>query len=129
VQFDGGDGAMKLLSRQRCSDRGSATIIGAAVGLAVLSIGVVVAKSATDAVARAEARSAADLAALAGAGWARAGQSVACARAREFASANRAVMVSCVLDGLDIELSVEVKGIRAVARAGPVRGAGGPDAA
>lgn len=120
---------MKLLLLQRRSDRGSATIVGAAAGLAVLFIGLVVAKSATDAVARAEARSAADLAALAGAGWARAGQSVACARAREFASANRAVMISCVLRGLDLEITVEVKGIRAVARAGPVRGAGGADAA
>jgi len=114
---------------RRRSDRGSATIVGAAAGLAVLFAGLVVAKSATDLISRAEARSAADLAALAGARWARAGQSVACARAREFATANHAVMVSCVLEGLDLEITVEVKGIRAVARAGPVRGAGGPDAA
>ena len=95
----------------------------------MLFTGLVVAKSAADAVWRAEARNAADLAALAGAGWARAGQSVACARAREFATANHAVMVSCALEGLDLELTVEVKGIRAVARAGPVRGVGGSDAA
>lgn len=123
---------MKLPSPQgkaRRPDRGSATILGAAAGLAVLFIGLVVAKSAADAVWRAEARSAADLAALAGAAWARAGQSVACARAREFATANHAVMASCVLAGLDLEVTVEVNGIRAVARAGPVRGMGGLDAA
>jgi secretion/DNA translocation related TadE-like protein len=111
------------------SDRGSATIVGLAVGVAVLFTGLAVVKSAADVISRAKARSAADLAALAGAGWARAGQDVACARAAEFATANNAVMVSCVLEGLDLELAVEVKGVRAVARAGPVRGAGGQDAA
>lgn len=123
---------MKLLSPPggtRRSDRGSATVLGAAVGLAVLFTGLVVAESAAAAVWRADARNAADLAALAGAGWARAGQSVACARAGVFAGANHSVMVSCVLEGLDVQLIVEVNGFRAVARAGPVRGVGGSDAA
>jgi secretion/DNA translocation related TadE-like protein len=94
----------------------------------VLFTGLILAKSATEVVWRAKARSAADLSALAGASWARAGQGVACARAAEFAIANHAVLVRCSLEGLDLEITVEVKGIRAVAKAGPVRGVGGPDA-
>jgi len=113
----------------RPSDRGSATIYGAATGLAVTLAGLTIAMSATFLISRAEARSAADLSALAAAGWARAGQDVACARAAEFAADNHAVLVSCVVEGLDVSLTVEVKGIRAMARAGPVRtGAGGPHA-
>jgi secretion/DNA translocation related TadE-like protein len=111
-------------------DQGSATIYGAATGLAVTLAGLAIAMSAAFLISRAEARSAADLAALAGAGWARAGQEVACARAAEFAADNHAVLVSCIVDGLDVSITVEVEGIRAVARAGPVRaGTGGPDAA
>lgn len=111
------------------TDRGSVSIIGVAAGLVVVIAGSSIALSSAYAISRAEARSAADLAALAGAGWTRAGQSVACARAGETASANHAVMISCVVEGLDIELTVEVKGVRAVARAGPIRMAGGSDAA
>jgi secretion/DNA translocation related TadE-like protein len=111
------------------TDGGAVSIIGVAAGLVVLIAGSSMALFSVYAIARAEARSAADLAALAGAGWTRAGQRVACARAGEMASANHAVMVSCVVEGLDIELTVDVKGVRAVARAGPVRTAGGSDAA
>lgn len=111
------------------SDRGSASIFGVAAGLTVVLAGSTVALSAAYLVARAEARSAADLAALAGAAWTRAGRNVACARADQIATANHAAMVSCAVDGLDIELTVEVKGVRAVARAGPVRTVGGSHAA
>lgn len=128
MQFDGGDGAMTTLGR-RWSDRGSASIFGVAAGLTVVLAGSTVALSAAYLVARAEARSAADLAALAGAAWTRAGRNVACARADQIATANHAAMVSCAVDGLDIELTVEVKGVRAVARAGPVRTVGGSHAA
>jgi len=102
-------------------------VLGVATGLVVLSSGSWVALYAAYLIPRAEARSAADLAALAGAGWARAGQNVACARAADIVTANHAVMISCRVEGLDVELTVEVKGIRAVARAGPVRTTGGSD--
>jgi secretion/DNA translocation related TadE-like protein len=113
----------------RRSDRGSASILAVAIGLSVLFAGSSLALSFAFLIPRAEARSAADLAALAGARWTRAGKNVACARAADIASANHAVMVSCFVEILDIELTVEVKGIRAVARAGPAREAGGSDAA
>ena len=109
---------------RRRSDRGSASLFGVAAGLMVVLAGSTVALSSTYLIARAEARSAADLAALAGAAWTRAGRNVACARADQIATANHAAMVSCAVDGLDIELAVEVKGVRAVARAGPVRTVG-----
>ncbi|HZM84005.1 MAG TPA: Rv3654c family TadE-like protein [Candidatus Limnocylindrales bacterium] len=110
-------------------DKGSASLFGVSAGIAVVLAGSSIALSAAYLIARAEARSAADLAVLAGARWTRAGQNVACARAEQMVTANHAVTVSCVVEGLDIELTVEVKGVRAVARAGPVRTTGGSDAA
>ncbi|MGH3680628.1 MAG: Rv3654c family TadE-like protein, partial [Natronosporangium sp.] len=76
------------------------------------------------------AQSAADLAALAGAARAVAGQTAACARAGEIVAANGARLSHCRLDGLDLTVTVEVappagaglhRTALATARAGPVR--------
>lgn len=102
-------------------DRGSATLLALAIGSAVMLIAFGVARGSSFLVSRAQARTAADMGALAGSAWARAGEQMACARAELFAADNGAVVVSCSLDGLDLWLTVEVGGVREVARAGPVR--------
>ncbi len=111
-------------------ERGSATVwtvalagVLAAVGLAAVLVGAAV-------VARHRAASAADLAALAAASRAVAGDPAACATAGEVAQANGAALTGCTVGGgAVVEVSVEV-GVRlgplgsrhaaAVARAGPV---------
>lgn len=79
-------------------------------------------------VARHRAQAAADLAALAAANGLAAGPASACARANEIATAMGAMMPSCVVEELDVVVSVAVPvgsrfgGIaRAAARAGPGR--------
>ena len=81
-------------------------------------------------VARHQAAAAADLGALAGARHAFSGEAAACSYAAELVGANHARLTACVLEGLDLVVTVEVdaggpvRGLgtaRAVARAGPVR--------
>ncbi|GID23370.1 apoptosis inhibitor [Paractinoplanes abujensis] len=80
-------------------------------------------------VGRHQARTAADLGALAGGVQAVFGPGTACARAARFVTANDGRLTSCVVEGLDIVVTAEVEvrvafgfGGRAVAtaRAGPV---------
>lgn len=78
-------------------------------------------------VARHRAQAAADLGALAGAAALPQGASVACARARAVVSAMRVRDVECVVQDLDLVVSVEIAvpvagAARAGARAGPVTG-------
>ena len=107
-------------------DRGAATILVLAFGLFLTVAGVVAAGVGSARVGRHQARTAADLVALAGAAKTIFGAEVACARAGQFVAANRGRMSSCVVEGLDIvvraEVDVPVLGRRAVAtaRAGPV---------
>ncbi|ROT34371.1 helicase [Micromonospora sp. HM5-17] len=119
------------LDWSRRPERGSASLWLLAVGLAlvVFSLGAAAVGSAR--VARHQARVAADLGALAGAAHALDGAGAACARAAAIAAANSARVGRCALDGLDLQLTVEVPveplpGLRriatATARAGPVRG-------
>ena len=111
-------------------DRGSASLWVLASGLVVLLLGVGAAHVGTAMIARHRALAAADLGALAGARSAYAGETVACAHAARLVSANRARLVSCVLDGLDVTVTAEVDlagpagrvlTARAVSRAGPIR--------
>lgn len=104
------------------NDRGAASIYAAAVGLTLTLTGLAVAVRGTQLVAAAQARSAADLGALAGAMRAGAGAATACVWAGEVVSANGGVMRSCTVDGLDVLVTAEVRGRTATARAGPVRG-------
>lgn len=91
-------------------DRGQATPLWAIVivlaGLLLIPTGMLM----RTALERAEARSAADATALAGA---LAGE----AEARAIAAANDATVISYVTDGTEVEVTVQVGGMRATARA------------
>jgi secretion/DNA translocation related TadE-like protein len=111
-------------------DRGSATIFVLAFGLFLVAAGMAGAAVGVARVGRHEARTAADLGALAGARRAIEGPGVACAEAGRFVTANDAVMTACELRGLDLVIRVEVTTAagraRAAARAGPVCCGPGP---
>jgi secretion/DNA translocation related TadE-like protein len=116
------------------ADRGSASLWLLAVGLVLVAAGFAGAAIGAARVARHQARVAADFAALAGASQVLAGPDAACARAAELAAANGGRLVSCGVDGLDLQLTVEVavaplpavtRVAPATARAGPVRGSAG----
>jgi secretion/DNA translocation related TadE-like protein len=107
-------------------DRGAATLLVLAFGLFLTVAGVAAAGVGTARVGRHQARTAADLGALAGAAKAVYGPEVACARAGQFVAANHGRMASCVVDGLEIVVRAEVavpglgRHAVATARAGPV---------
>lgn len=105
-------------------DRGAATIYAAMVGLVLVLAGLGVAVRASFLIARAQAQTAADLGALAGAMQVAWGREAACARAGNLAVRNGATVVSCVLDEFDLTLTVRVRGSEATARAGPIRSEG-----
>lgn len=109
-------------------DKGAMTVTTAFVVAAILALTLAVLLLARAAVAGHAARSAADLAALAGAHAVREGGDP-CATASGIASANGAAMPVCTVDGRDVVVRAEVRvglgvfGARsaaAVARAGPV---------
>lgn len=111
-------------------DRGSASVVLLAVGLVLLAAGLAGTAVGAAHVARHQARTAADLGALAGAVRAGSGPVAACARAERIVSANGALMIACDLDGLDLTVTVEVTPVavaglsrpaNATARAGPLR--------
>ncbi|MEU7821428.1 Rv3654c family TadE-like protein [Catellatospora sp. NPDC049133] len=95
------------------------------VGLVFVAAGTVVAVDGAHLVAREQARTAADLGALAGAAAAIEGAAAACERAGRIVAANAATVTACRLDGLDLTLSVQVVtgagAAEATAVAGPVR--------
>lgn len=107
-------------------DAGVSTVFGALmVGLLIVVTGVCVRLGGAT-LARQQAETAADLGALAGAADALRGADVACAGAGRVVAANRGRLVSCVLDGLDVLVQVEVPvpafggAASGRARAGPV---------
>jgi secretion/DNA translocation related TadE-like protein len=113
----------------RPKDRGAASIFVLAIGLVLVAAGVAGAAVGAVRVGRHQARTAADLGALAGAARAVEGPAAACERARELAFANQARLLSCRLDGLEIVIAVQVtvtplpgltRYASAAARAGPV---------
>jgi len=112
-------------------DRGAGSVFVLAVGLALVAGGVAGAAVGAARVGRHEARTAADLGALAGAMRAIEGPEPACARANELVSANGGRMVSCRLEGLEMVVEVVTQATPlpgmtvyagAAARAGPVSG-------
>nr|WP_281260461.1 Rv3654c family TadE-like protein [Pseudosporangium ferrugineum] len=123
---------VKCASRRArfAADRGAASFFVLAVGLAVVSGGVAGAAVGAARVGRHEARTAADLGALAGAMRAIEGERSACARAAELVGANGARLLSCRLEGMEIVVEVAtpvtpLPGLTlratAAARAGPAR--------
>jgi secretion/DNA translocation related TadE-like protein len=114
-------------SRDR-RDRGSATLLAVTMVALILAVcgGAVVVGMAV--IARHRAQSAADLAALAAAGRLAAGQETACGWAASLAHAMRASVSGCVVQDLDVIVTVDVPvpltrwgndTARAAARAGP----------
>lgn len=118
----------------RLVDRGSMTVLSLAVVGVVLTLTVAGLVLASAVVASHRARLAADLGALAGASALQRGDgaTAACARAARVATANRARVGSCAVDGATLTLSVDVVapgwGSPAVARAraGPATPPSGP---
>jgi secretion/DNA translocation related TadE-like protein len=102
-------------------DRGSASIWLLAVGFVVVAVGLGAALVGVALTDRHRAQVAADLGALAGARYAVDGAGTACERAGRIVAANRARLVECRLDGLDLVITAQVGPARAAARAGPVR--------
>ena len=111
-------------------DRGGATILLLAVGIAFVVFGTAGAAIGAARVARQQAGVAADLGALAGAGDAVLGAPAACEAAGAIVTDNGGRLVDCRLDGLDILVTAQVAatplpGLTRVAtaraRAGPVR--------
>jgi secretion/DNA translocation related TadE-like protein len=116
------------------SDRGAGTIFVLALGLLLIAAGVAGAAVGSVRVGRHEARTAADLGALAGAVRVIDGPPAACARAARLVAANDAILTSCVVYELEIVIYVEVevtplpgftRRAQAGARAGPVYSVGG----
>jgi secretion/DNA translocation related TadE-like protein len=112
-------------------DRGGASVLLLAVGLAFLLVGLFGAAVGAARTARQQARVAADFAALAGAGISLRGEQSACRRAGELAAANGARLTRCQLDGLDVQVTAEAtveplpglhRKAAVTSRAGPVRG-------
>lgn len=110
-------------------DRGAASILILAIGLVLVAAGVAAAAVGAARVGRHQARTAADLGALAGAARAVEGEGSACARARQLAGENQARLTSCRLEGWEIVIAAEVtvtplpgltRQATATARAGPV---------
>jgi len=115
-------------------DRGAASIFVLAVGLVLVAAGLAGAAVGTARIGRHQARTAADLGALAGAGQAIYGESVACRRAEQIVTANGGRMTACAVDGLEIVVgaAVEVHPLPGLtrraeqaARAGPLYSEGG----
>jgi secretion/DNA translocation related TadE-like protein len=110
-------------------DRGAASLFLLATGLVFVAAGLAGAAVGAARVGRHEARTAADLGALAGAMRAIEGQAAACAEAERFVAANGGRIVACDVDGLEVVVHVEVtvtslpglvRHATAAARAGPV---------
>ena len=107
-------------------DEGVSTVFGAMmVGLLIVVTGVCV-RLGGAMLARQQAETAADLGALAGAAEILRGPDAACAEVARVVTANRARLVSCVVDGFDVLVRAEVAApafggtAAARARAGPV---------
>lgn len=114
---------------RHADDRGSATV-WAAIGISVITTVLLVGLHLGSAVvARHRAEAAADLAALAAAAVAVEGADAACRRAAQLAAAGGGTVTSCLLDGWDVVVEVDVGVPIAVpgldratgqARAGPI---------
>ena len=109
-------------------ERGSASLVAAAMCGVLVTVTVGAAQIGATVVARHRAQAAADLAALGGAATVPAGIAQACARASAIAQRMATAAVGCSVDDLDLTVTVEAPvslrlfgaaHARAVARAGP----------
>ncbi len=129
-KLHGGQGKLLVGQPHSRKDRGAASIWLLAAGLLLIAMSAVGAAMGAATIARHQAQAAADLGALAGAARAAEGSVSACSRAAGIVAANGGRLVSCVLDGFELIVAVDVavrpiRGIartaHAAARAGPVR--------
>lgn len=105
------------------ADEGSGSIWVLTVAMVLLLATVVVGAMAQAERARVRAASAADAAALAGAARVLEGEQAACDAARQLARDNDAELVTCTLDGGDVQVIAEVALGGALAAIGPARAA------
>ena len=89
-------------------DRGSASLWVLAVGLALVAAGTAGAMVGVARLAKHEARTTADLGALAGAARLLEGDSAACGRATEIVSANGGRLTGCMVDGWTLVVTARV---------------------
>ena len=117
-----------MRSRPR-SDRGSASIAAAWMMVVLLAATFVAMQLGSAVIARHRAQAAADMAALAAAGFMPAGLAAACDKAAAVARAMGTAVTACTADALDVLVTVDAPvpaapwgmgSARAVARAGPV---------
>lgn len=101
------------------NDRGNMTILAAGIAAALAATLLTAAGVAAMVTAQHRAQVAADMAAIAGA-YELFGAGQACEAAAKVAAANDATLQHCVIDGLDVQVSVQVRSASAEARAGPV---------
>lgn len=99
-------------------ERGSTTITGAFIALAVLALAIVAVDAGAGLVIQRRAQVAADLAAVAGAIDSRHG-GAGCRVAGDIARRNGAGLDGCHRDGEDVQVTAVVGERRAVSRAGP----------
>ncbi|MPZ64573.1 MAG: hypothetical protein GEU83_03315 [Pseudonocardiaceae bacterium] len=100
------------------SDRGSASVWSVGALAALLTVAVAVVHLGGVAVARHQAESAADLAALAGAGRVVGGEQAACGRAGEITGRMRVRLDSCRVQGWDVLVEVSARPAGPVGRFG-----------
>lgn len=112
-----------------CDDDGFATVLAAALVAVLVAVGIGGAAVGVAVAARHRAQSAADLAALAAAYRVGLGAEAACRRAESIAGAGGATVTACVVEALDVVVTVNVAArwgdwslgtAVAAARAGPV---------
>ena len=101
------------------ADRGSATLVAVAVMAVLLAVTIGGFYLASAIIARHRAQAGADLAALAAAARLPDGSDVACGEASAIADAMGVGVADCVVDGLDVIVTVTAGPARAAARAGP----------
>lgn len=112
---------MTRLRRLAADDAGNATIVTAGLSVALASLLLVTVHAYTQLRDQQVARTAADMAAVAGA-WAHAWGEPACGTARELARANGAELTDCRIDkeAGDVTVTVGVGKREGAARAGPI---------
>lgn len=123
------DGLLRWQRDGSRAERGAASLLVLAIGLAFVFAGVVSAAVGAARIGRHRAHIAADLGAMAGGQQAVHGEATACATAAHYVVANGGRMTACDVDGLEIVVRVRLavtplpgmtRYAAAAARAGPV---------
>lgn len=111
------------VARRIADESGSATVVAIGIITAVVALALAVIAIGARAADQHRVRTAADLAAVAGATALYTG-SAACTAAEETARLNAAATQACEIDGGDVTVEVSMAGARATAKAGPLEEGG-----